>query len=56
MVFRFANDVVFLVLQVKDESPAQQAGLQNGDRIVSVNGHSVMGKTYSQVIALIQAR
>ena len=48
-------DTIF-VKQVKDDSPAHHAGLQNGDRIVSVNGHSVAGKTYSQVIALIQAR
>lgn len=27
-----------------------------GDRIVKVNGESIIGKTYSQVIALIQNR
>ena len=27
-----------------------------GDRLVKVNGESVLGKTYSQVIALIQNR
>lgn len=27
-----------------------------GDRIIKVNGESVIGKTYSQVIALIQNR
>ena len=27
-----------------------------GDQIVSVNGHPVMGKSYSQVIELIVAR
>ena len=48
-------DTIF-VKQVKEDSPAQQAGLNNGDRIVSVNGESVAGKTYSPVIALIQAR
>lgn len=30
--------------------------LSPGDRLVKVNGESVIGKTYSQVIALIQDR
>lgn len=30
--------------------------LSEGDRIIKVNGESVIGKTYSQVIALIQNR
>lgn len=30
--------------------------LFEGDRIIKVNGESVIGKTYSQVIALIQNR
>lgn len=30
--------------------------LPTGDRIVKVNGESIIGKTYSQVIALIQNR
>ncbi|XP_023932056.1 rho GTPase-activating protein 23-like [Lingula anatina] len=48
-------DTIF-VKHVKAGGPAQLAGLNQGDRIVSVNGESVTGKTYSQVIALIQAR
>lgn len=48
-------DTIF-VKHVKDDSPAHKAGLNPGDRIVSVNGESVTGKTYSQVIALIQSR
>ena len=47
-------DTIF-VKQVKDGGPAHKAGLHTGDRIVSVNGESVTGKTYSQVIALIQS-
>ncbi|XP_013395163.1 mucin-19-like, partial [Lingula anatina] len=47
-------DTIF-VKHVKAGGPAQLAGLNQGDRIVSVNGESVTGKTYSQVIALIQA-
>ncbi|KAM9456671.1 rho GTPase-activating protein 23 isoform 3-T3 [Clarias gariepinus] len=46
-------DTIF-VKNVRDNGPAHQAGLCTGDRLVKVNGESVLGKTYSQVIALIQ--
>ncbi|XP_036794091.1 rho GTPase-activating protein 23 isoform X4 [Oncorhynchus mykiss] len=46
-------DTIF-VKNVKERGPAHQAGLCTGDRLVKVNGESVLGKTYSQVIALIQ--
>ncbi|XP_013882613.1 rho GTPase-activating protein 23 isoform X3 [Austrofundulus limnaeus] len=46
-------DTIF-VKSVKENGPAHQAGLCTGDRLVKVNGESVLGKTYSQVIALIQ--
>ncbi|KAG8446890.1 hypothetical protein GDO86_016603, partial [Hymenochirus boettgeri] len=46
-------DTIF-VKQVKEGGPAQKAGLCTGDRLVKVNGESIIGKTYSQVIALIQ--
>ncbi|KAM4687931.1 rho GTPase-activating protein 21 isoform 2-T2 [Discoglossus pictus] len=46
-------DTIF-VKQVKEGGPAHEAGLCTGDRIIKVNGESVIGKTYSQVIALIQ--
>eukprot|EP00062_Callorhinchus_milii_P018568 gi/632972180/ref/XP_007902532.1/ PREDICTED: rho GTPase-activating protein 23 isoform X2 [Callorhinchus milii] len=46
-------DTIF-VKSVKEGGPAHQAGLCTGDRIVKVNGESIIGKTYSQVIALIQ--
>ncbi|KAM6162400.1 rho GTPase-activating protein 21 isoform 1-T1 [Erethizon dorsatum] len=46
-------DTIF-VKQVKEGGPAFEAGLSTGDRIIKVNGESVIGKTYSQVIALIQ--
>lgn len=48
-------DTIF-VKQVKEGGPAFEAGLCTGDRIIKVNGESVIGKTYSQVIALIQNR
>ncbi|XP_067365050.1 rho GTPase-activating protein 23-like isoform X4 [Channa argus] len=46
-------DTIF-VKSVKEHGPAQQAGLCSGDRLVKVNGKIILGKTYSQVIALIQ--
>ncbi|XP_030630631.1 rho GTPase-activating protein 21 [Chanos chanos] len=46
-------DTIF-VKQVKEGGPAHNAGLCTGDRIVKVNGESIIGKTYSQVIGLIQ--
>ncbi|XP_032430626.1 rho GTPase-activating protein 21-like isoform X6 [Xiphophorus hellerii] len=46
-------DTIF-VKSVKENGPAQQAGLCIGDRLVKVNGESILGKTYSQVITLIQ--
>ncbi|XP_063107519.1 rho GTPase-activating protein 23 isoform X3 [Cavia porcellus] len=46
-------DTIF-VKSVRDGGPAHRAGLRTGDRLVKVNGESVIGKTYSQVIALIQ--
>ncbi|XP_016298878.1 rho GTPase-activating protein 21-like isoform X2 [Sinocyclocheilus anshuiensis] len=46
-------DTIF-VKQVKEGGPAHGTGLCTGDRIVKVNGESIIGKTYSQVIALIQ--
>ncbi|XP_077359231.1 rho GTPase-activating protein 23-like isoform X2 [Festucalex cinctus] len=48
-----AMDTIF-VKSVQENSPAHQAGLRTGDRLVKVNGESVLGKSYSQVIRLIQ--
>ncbi|XP_067869671.1 rho GTPase-activating protein 23-like isoform X2 [Heterodontus francisci] len=46
-------DTIF-VKSVKKGGAAYQAGLCTGDRIVKVNAESIIGKTYSQVISLIQ--
>ncbi|XP_048857010.1 rho GTPase-activating protein 23-like isoform X3 [Brienomyrus brachyistius] len=46
-------DTIF-VKNVREKGPAHQAGLCTGDRLVKVNRESILGKTYSQVIALIQ--
>uniref|UniRef100_A0A8C9YLR3 Rho GTPase activating protein 23 n=1 Tax=Sander lucioperca TaxID=283035 RepID=A0A8C9YLR3_SANLU len=39
-------DTIF-VKSVREKGPAHQAGLCTGDRLVKVNGESVLGKTYS---------
>ncbi|KAM6918576.1 rho GTPase-activating protein 21 isoform 2-T2 [Xenentodon cancila] len=46
-------DTIF-VKQVKEGGPAHEAGLCTGDRIVKVNGASIIGKAYCDVISLIQ--
>lgn len=46
-------DTIF-VKNVAEGSPAKQAGLQRGDRIISVNGIQVADQSYSQVVRLIQ--
>ncbi|XP_028282481.1 rho GTPase-activating protein 21 isoform X2 [Parambassis ranga] len=46
-------DTIF-VKQVKEGGPAHAAGLCTGDRIVKVNGASIIGKAYCEVISLIQ--
>ncbi|KAF6732090.1 Rho GTPase-activating protein 21-B [Oryzias melastigma] len=46
-------DTIF-VKQVKEGGPAHEAGLCTGDRIVKVNGASIIGKAYGEVISLIQ--
>lgn len=45
-------DTIF-VKSVKDRSPAQLAGLQQGDRLIAVNGIAVNDKSYCQVVQLI---
>uniref|UniRef100_A0A3P8S944 Rho GTPase activating protein 21 n=1 Tax=Amphiprion percula TaxID=161767 RepID=A0A3P8S944_AMPPE len=46
-------DTIF-VKQVKEGGPAHEARLCTGDRIVKVNGASIIGKAYCEVISLIQ--
>ncbi len=48
-----STDTIF-VKEVRLDSPAYKSGLRPGDRILSVNNQSIHGKTYSQVIAIIQ--
>ncbi|XP_070700744.1 rho GTPase-activating protein 21 [Pempheris klunzingeri] len=46
-------DTIF-VKQVKEGGLAHGAGLCTGDRLVKVNGASIIGKAYCEVISLIQ--
>ena len=46
-------DTIF-VKSVKYQGPAVVAGLNIGDRIVSVNGDKVNGRSYAQVVQMIQ--
>ncbi|CAF3800055.1 unnamed protein product [Adineta steineri] len=46
-------DTIF-VKEVRHDSPAYKAGLRQGDRILTVNDQLIQGKTYAQVISLIQ--
>ncbi|CAN7997410.1 unnamed protein product [Ixodes hexagonus] len=47
-----AMDTIF-VREVRPGSAADRAGLVTGDRIVSINGQPVTGRSYGQVIELI---
>eukprot|EP00105_Crassostrea_gigas_P027142 XP_011448377.1 PREDICTED: rho GTPase-activating protein 21-A isoform X7 [Crassostrea gigas] len=46
-------DTIF-VKNVRTYSPAYDAGLKTGDRVITVNDQSVSQKSYAQVIGLIQ--
>lgn len=46
-------DTIF-VKDIRQDGPAYAAGLRQGDQILTVNDQSINGKTYSQVIAMIQ--
>ncbi|XP_069677566.1 uncharacterized protein RhoGAP19D isoform X4 [Periplaneta americana] len=46
-------DTIF-VKNVRENSSAHAAGLATGDRIISVNGQTITGHTYAQVVQLIQ--
>ncbi|XP_069112527.1 rho GTPase-activating protein 23-like isoform X2 [Argopecten irradians] len=42
------------VKHVREDSVAQNAGLNEGDRILSINDIPILGQSYAQVISLIQ--
>ncbi|CAG9828350.1 unnamed protein product [Diabrotica balteata] len=42
--------------KVDEGSPAEAAGLKQGDRILEVNGESIANKTHKQVVELIKTQ
>ena len=51
---RIGDPAVLYVGMVRPEGPAQQAGLRHGDEITTVDGATVKGKSYEQVIKMIR--
>lgn len=51
---RIGEPAALYILKVRQDGPAQQAGLRHGDEIVAVNGTPVTGKRYEEVVALIR--
>jgi C-terminal processing protease CtpA/Prc len=51
---RIGDPASLYVAHVHPEGPAQQAGLKHGDEVVTVNGTTVTGKTYEQVIQMVR--
>lgn len=42
------------VAHIHPEGPARQAGLKHGDEVIAVDGASVEGKTYEQVVRMVR--
>ena len=51
---RIGDPASLYVAHAYPVGPAQQAGLEHGDEIVTVNGEAVTGKTYEQVIQMVR--
>ncbi|MGE0645976.1 MAG: PDZ domain-containing protein [Nitrospira sp.] len=51
---RIGEPAALYVMKVRQDGPAQQAGLRHGDEIVSVNGTSVSGKSYEEIVSMIR--
>ena len=51
---RIGDAAMLYVGMVRPEGPAQQAGLRHGDEITTVDGATVKGKSYEQVVKMIR--
>ncbi|GKS56582.1 hypothetical protein YTPLAS18_01090 [Nitrospira sp.] len=51
---RVGDPALLYVAHVHPEGPAQRAGLVHGDEITAVDGTSVAGKTYEEVVMMIR--
>lgn len=51
---RIGDPAVLYVGMVHPDGPAHQAGLRHGDEIMTVDGITVTGKSYEQVVKMIR--
>jgi len=51
---RIGDPAILYVGMVHPDGPAHKAGFRHGDEIVSVDGTSVTGKSYEQVVTMIR--
>src|SRR5262245_13695652 len=51
---RIGDPAALYVARVHPAGPAQQAGLKNGDEVVTINDAAVTGKTYEQVLMMVR--
>ncbi|WHZ17169.1 MAG: hypothetical protein OJF52_004021 [Nitrospira sp.] len=51
---RVGDTAVLYIAHVLPEGPAQQAGLKQGDELLTVDGVAVTGKTYEQVALMVR--
>ncbi len=51
---RVGDPAVLYVAHVHPDGPAQKAGLAHGDEVTAVDGQTVNGKSYEQVVRMIR--
>ncbi len=51
---RIGDPAILYVGMVHPEGPAHKAGLRHGDEVTSVDGTTVTGKSYEQVVTMIR--
>lgn len=53
---RIGDPAVLYIGMVHPEGPAHEAGVRHGDEVVSVDGSTVTGKSYRQVVKMIRGK